>query len=78
MPAWVWFLLAPAAAVALLLVPGVAEAVGRAARAVAPPAPPSPATELTPEVAAARDEYLAAERQLRKLEKRGRRQRGTA
>lgn len=74
MPAWVYLLLVPVAVVALLLLPGAAEAVGRAARMVAPPTPP-PDRPTDPRVAAARAEYLALVRRTRELERRNRRRR---
>lgn len=75
MPTWVYLLLAPVVLVAVLAIPGVAEAVGRAARVVSPPTAPPPARPFDPRVAAARAEYLDLVRRTRELERRNRRRR---
>ena len=73
MPAWVYALLASVALIALLALPGVAEAVGRAASMLAP-LPLTPAGRPPePRAAAARAEYLALVRRTRELERRHRR-----
>lgn len=76
MPAWVYVPIIPVAVVALLPLPGAAEAVGRFARVVAPPSGPPPDRPLDPRVAAARRaKYLDIVRRTRELEQRGRRRR---